>query len=655
MRQALVVLIATLGACASAPRPVALPADPPQVQALVAAAHQRGLAHSRQWLTLGHWRPTTFGGYESEADGAAFFLAPTGKTDPGAELAATLRAFFAPAPALPPPPPDAVRPPPSPHALCRFPARLAWLSTELAIDPARLPAVRCPGLERFAADLSPRGVSLVFSSYYLGAPASAFGHTFLRLHRDDARLAGERRELLDFGIDFSADVDTTNAALYAFKGLTGQFPGTFKRVPYYYKVREYNDHESRDLWDYELALSPAQLRQLLAHLWELGQTHFDYYYLDENCSYHILAALEAALPHLPLTDGFGVHVIPADTVKRLMEHPGLVRAVRYRASLRTQLVRRVAQLTDAQLDAAHALADDPRAASPALPQAELVAAMDAAADLIDLRHADELLRGEGVGADKKHALLARRAALGVTSPELDLSATELSGPHLAHGSARFGFGMGLTRAGGVVQTLDWRPAMHDLADAPRGYPELASLEFFPTRLRLTHDPAPSWDDLALASSVVRVTTLAPLRRIEHKVSWRLDAGVTTLEDLGRPGALAGQLRLAAGAALGWLDDRVVVFAGADTRVLGGPSVPGAWDGPVRLSAGPWGGLRLRLSDPLVALVTADWLLSPWQAGPDPVAVDATLRWLVTEHLGLSLEARLRGEAADAQLLALFYY
>ena len=42
---------------------------------------------------------------------------------------------------------------------------------------------------------------------------------------------GERRELLDYGIDFSADVDTGNAVLYALKGLTGLFPGTFKRIP----------------------------------------------------------------------------------------------------------------------------------------------------------------------------------------------------------------------------------------------------------------------------------------------------------------------------------------------------------------------------------------------------------------------------------------
>jgi len=43
-----------------------------------------------------HYRPAADGGVVSDADDPRFFLAPTGKTDPRAELAATLRAFSAP-------------------------------------------------------------------------------------------------------------------------------------------------------------------------------------------------------------------------------------------------------------------------------------------------------------------------------------------------------------------------------------------------------------------------------------------------------------------------------------------------------------------------------------------------------------------------------
>src|SRR5262249_53633592 len=160
-------------------------------------------------------------------------------------------------------------------------------------------------------------------------------------NKADAPASGKRRELLDYGVDYSADVDTTNALLYAFKGLTGLFPGTFHHYPYYYKVREYNDYESRDLWEYDLSLSPAQVAMLVAHIWELGSTYFDYYYLTENCSYHVLGALEAAAPELELLRHVKTPVIPVDTVKALYENQGLVRDVRYRPSIRTQFRKRI--------------------------------------------------------------------------------------------------------------------------------------------------------------------------------------------------------------------------------------------------------------------------------------------------------------------------
>src|SRR5262249_34403761 len=156
----------------------------------------------------------------------------------------------------------------------------------------------------------PHTIRLVFSSYYLNNPASAFGHTFLRVERTDPFTVSERRELLDHGIDFSADVDTGNAVIYAIKGLTGLFPGTYKLRPFFYKVREYTHYESRDLWEYELALDDRQVMLVTAHLWELGSTYFDYYYITENCAYQILAALEVADPRIELLRHVKTPVLP---------------------------------------------------------------------------------------------------------------------------------------------------------------------------------------------------------------------------------------------------------------------------------------------------------------------------------------------------------
>ena len=73
-------------------------------------------------------------------------------------------------------------------------------------------------------------------------------------------------------------------------------------MPYYVKVQEYSNMESRDLWEYELTLSAAQVSRLVMHAWETRATHFDYYFFSRNCSYQLLALLEAADPDLHLIE-----------------------------------------------------------------------------------------------------------------------------------------------------------------------------------------------------------------------------------------------------------------------------------------------------------------------------------------------------------------
>ena len=325
--------------------------DPPYLHELLARAHALNLAADTQWLRLGHWR-RGLGGVESEADGSAFFLSPRGKTDPAAELDATLAAFFAPPSAEPDRPLGEPQRAEAMHPQCRFPARLSFVASRLGLDPARLPLQRCPRFEAFWTRVQARSVTLIFSSYYLNNPASSFGHTFLRLDKVEGGARDDRHELLDQGVDYAAVTDTSNALLYAVKGLTGLFHGQFTARPYFYKVREYADYESRDLWEYDLALEPSEVAMLVAHLWELGGTWFDYWYLTENCSYHVLGALEAAAPRLQLLSRVGKVVIPADTVKAVAAEPGLVRAVRWRPSIRTQFQARTAGLDAAALDGA---------------------------------------------------------------------------------------------------------------------------------------------------------------------------------------------------------------------------------------------------------------------------------------------------------------
>src|SRR5687767_12759819 len=63
------------------------------VDELVIQAFHMKLSEEREWRLLLHYRENLFGGYTSEQDDPGFFLSPEGKTEPAAELAATLRQF----------------------------------------------------------------------------------------------------------------------------------------------------------------------------------------------------------------------------------------------------------------------------------------------------------------------------------------------------------------------------------------------------------------------------------------------------------------------------------------------------------------------------------------------------------------------------------
>lgn len=643
--------VASATALAAPPRPAATtsarPADP-YALSLVAEAKRRHLASSTGWLRLGHWRSSLFGGYKSEADGPNFFVSPTGRSDPEAELEATLLGFF-----------DApgAYTGKAQHPLCRFPARYAWLSRELSIDGARLPAIACPRFEEFWAKLKARSATVIFSSYYLNNPASAFGHTFLRLNKGDAGADGRRRQLLDYGVDYSATVDTGNAFIYAVKGLTGLFPGVFNLYPYYYKVREYNDYESRDLWEYDLDLNQAQVTTLVAHLWELGSTYFDYYYLTENCSYHVLGALEVADPRLHLLDKVGTPVVPIDTIKALFANEGLVRSVRFRPSLRTQFRKRVEGLSADERNAVEVLARDPSARLPAAMTPERqVRALDAAADLVDIRYAKELIdeSREGPGAKLKQRLLERRAEIAVPSDELVVEPPWRERPDAGHDSARIGPGFGYSQKGGSFYALDARLALHDLADASRGYPETAQIEFLPTRLRFwPGGRSPQVEDFSL----VRVVSLTPLSRFDQQTSWKIRVGATRLRDTGCRDCFAGLVGGGGGLALGFFDNRLLAFGTADLELLGSASLNHRGPGglPLRAGVGPSGGVRLRLADQLVFVGTGRWLWLPAQEGRSTWEAQGTLRWSYARNGALSLEGRKQPLALEGQLTSYFYF
>ena len=276
--------------CCLAPLAARAAADATYLPELIARSRELHLADAPQWRRLLHYHESWFHpGAASSADAPQFFLAPNGRRDAQAELEATLASFFA------PPPTEPDREP----AQCAFIARHHWLAAQLAFDPQRLPPQSCPRFEAWYAELDPSGVTFVFPEAFLNNPASMFGHTLLRL---DTTVRGERHDLISWAINFSGATGDDGGALYVAKGIFGFYPGYYAIGPYYEKVKEYGDWESRDIWEYRLDLSPAEIELMLMHLWELQGIRFDYYYFDENCAWQLLGPARGRAP-FPAPDG----------------------------------------------------------------------------------------------------------------------------------------------------------------------------------------------------------------------------------------------------------------------------------------------------------------------------------------------------------------
>lgn len=463
------------------------------------------------------------------------------------------------------------------HPQCAFPARFAWLAAALETAGDAIPRVPCPALDAWRADLGPvAGVSLIFPEAYMNNPASMFGHTLLRLDRAPPDAHEDRRDLLAYAVNFAADTGDDGGALFAVKGLTGLYPGTFSLWPYYEKVQQYGDWERRDIWEYRLALAPAEIERLLLHVFELRQVRFDYFFFDENCSYQLLGLLEVARPGLALRDRFHGWAIPADTVRAVLGETGLAAEPAWRPSAATRIAARARALPPGARRLARDLASGARPpgdpAVAALPADERASLLLLAYDLLRLDARAETAGGDG---PRSLALLRARRATGVRGDPVPGARRPRVSPDAGHPPARVRVGAGVRGERAFVE-LRARPAFHDLLDPPGGYLPGAEIDFLDVALRYH----PAHGDLDLhALTLLEIVSLAPRDGLFRPVSWRVRTGLTS-RLVPRSGGGQGDAwfwDLAGGAGLAApLGERALAYAFAEAQAESSPHLSPAF-------------------------------------------------------------------------------
>lgn len=292
----------------------------------------------KEWLLLMRYRKN-FLGWKSEVDNPEYFFSKFGKTNPEMELESTIISFFD----------DSEYPDENKkmHPQCAFPARFSFVQKKLIINPDKIKIQTCNKFKVWKDSLDPDSLSVVFASYYLGSPASIMGHTLFKINSKQ----NKNKELLDYGVNYAAVTNDKNPFRYTWKGLTGGYSGIFSIYPYYVKVNEYNDMETRDLWEYELSLNKHELERFLNHLWELlWSAKFDYFFFDENCSYHMYALVEYSRLGLKLRDDFYLVVNPPESIKKYLSQEGLINSIKFRPSLYTNIEQKIDLMNEKEKD-----------------------------------------------------------------------------------------------------------------------------------------------------------------------------------------------------------------------------------------------------------------------------------------------------------------
>lgn len=415
-------------------------------------------ASSSEWQALLHYYKPLGRSPRSAIDDKRFFLSQNGQTNAQAELGATLDEFRK-----------------NPAIQCRFLARREFLLKKFP----DLKRIECPEQEKWVSRLDAEAVSLIFAAHDLNQPASMFGHTFLKLH---IRGNDQDKDLLNYGVNFAARTDKDGGALYALKGLFGLYPGFFSLAPYHQMLFDYTNLEGRDIYEYRLDLSPIEVTQLVYHLLEIDGINSDYFFLDENCSYHLLFLLQVARPSLRLVEQFPLQTIPQDTLKSLLREKGLIEATNYRESLAEKFRQRL-HITSAKGERR------------AFELTQQISSIKQSDDLkVDFTEEspetlDLLIDHQALSAYKKDEdpvkksvefnLLKARARFGVPPNPADKKSAPLI--EQSHDSSRLSL-LALSEDLKIRYGLGIKWAYHDLLDAPYGMMPSSQINFFNLRL-----------------------------------------------------------------------------------------------------------------------------------------------------------------------------
>ncbi|MDN3452626.1 MULTISPECIES: DUF4105 domain-containing protein [unclassified Psychrobacter] len=446
----------------------------------------------------------------SMVDDAGFFLSENGRSDSGAELDALLVALA-----------DEMqaatnqetanknsaqigdglsvssRAVGSNSVLCRFPARVQWLTDTLNIDDTVLQA-DCPELDKWMQTIAPEQLSFMFAQEYLDNPLSAFAHTLLRIDSKES-VADPSQIHHAHALNYTVDGNPEDSfPIYSVKSMIGAYDSLIEIDPYPEKLVNYLQGDERDTWTYQLDLTPSEVQQIMLHVWETKDLKLPYYFTTDNCASEVLRLIDVVRPQQHLLSRLPYAVIPSDVVQ-LLNSEGLLASSIYTpadSTLRQSQLNKVKQ------------------------QREQLGYHNSATQTIDEIKSAQLNAVSSMSADKQ-TLLPTSIVVSDNNP--------IDRHPLTLGSIGIG-----QRGDNSYIDLGLRAGFHDTLDRSSGYPQFFNLEGIAATLRLydtDNDKANQPKNVVLQNAtLIRGRSFNPVNSAKKGKTWGASIEATRVND-----------------------------------------------------------------------------------------------------------------------------
>ncbi len=448
------------------------------------------LYENSYWAKLLHYRDGI-----SEIDSTNFFISNNGKEDLKEELFETINSLET----------------GTNNVLCRFPLRVEWLKENIPTLEEKIVPYSCEELDKFLELTDAKYVTMVFPTAHINSPASMYGHTFLKVGGD------KETPLISNAINYAAKTDEKNGLIFAYNGLFGGYEGRYSIMPYYEKIKEYNNLEQRDVWEYDLNLSQEEINKLVLHTWELKDSYADYYFFKENCSYNVLWLLEIARPSLDLVSYFDFKAIPLDTIKILTKYDGLIVDSRYRYS-NLKKMKHILNEEIENKEFLKAYIDDEIELPDSLSQSDKISYLDFKIAYTQYQRSED-------GTEKKEYIKNYLKLLKERSAYKQIRTYNIKSPLdplISHDSAR----IGLFYDSNDSFEANIKPAYNDMYDIVDGYLQGAYIDFFELNFKKQKDKDVKLDRFTL----IKIKSYSPQDMIFKPISWGIDAGYEHFKD-----------------------------------------------------------------------------------------------------------------------------